>query len=416
MNTSAVWVRLLVLCVLALAVLPARAANIVYPDPEQVKADITDPVKRAAALYIITRAINNHGYSQEVANQFQKALQEVDPPFPFEQHIQFVKQYDPLTHDPNFTFAVVKKYLPFLASRVDGELREQVAAQESAKLGQKIHTAGTILFYTMLGVPLIFLAWPWRVWGHKPKIPDDIAGPLRFPDELRRAKVFRKSFPLAFECGQIFDINEWTETSVSHSTQPGRQYTVGDTTYIEQGTTTTHYSSVKYHKYWLNRPDGQKVWSKFEDNVFLANRGNIISIVDAAGYIMFAYNHTTGNFIHQRWCWTKANRYPGRWVWLATVAAIGAVTYALGDYMAADYAREMTGPWSKSIGMAMIVYGVIAGFYVLIVKHVVQAIRNFQFRRKYEKPIQEFMRSCTPYLEAHEYPLIPPTEARAGRG
>ncbi len=105
-----------------------------------------------------------------------------------------------------------------------------------------------------------------------------------------------KSYPLAFECGQIFDINEWTETTTTTSTQPGRSYTIGNTTYQEAGTTTTHYHTTKYHRYWLNRPDGQKVWTKFADNVFLANKGNIISIVDAGGYIMYAYKPHDGEF------------------------------------------------------------------------------------------------------------------------
>ena len=390
---------------------PALAQT--YPPPEQVENDITDPAKRVAALYVLAKAVNNHGLSQEAANKYMAAQDRLDPPFPMEKHQAFVKEWYPLTQNPAFVDAVVRKYLPYLAPTVHGELVEQVQARQQDQLTEKIHRAGTLLFYTMLGVPLLFLAWPWRVKGHKPKMPDEAVGFLRFPEELRRVQVFRKSYPLAYECGQIFEVNEWVETHTSTTTHPGRTYTIGNTTYQEPSTTSTHTTSTQWHRYWFNRPDGQKSYAKFSNNVFLANRGNIISTIDAGGYIFYAYNHTTGNFLPQKWCWTVANRYPGRWIWLATVLAIGAVTYALKGYLADDYHREMPGNWWTSVGMAMIVFAVVAPVYIYVVKFVVQFIRNFQFKRKYEPAIRRFLEQSTPTLQ-NMYPGMPPEQPKMG--
>ncbi len=44
-----------------------------YPEPEQVEREITDPAKRVAALYVLTKVINNHGLSQEAANKYMAA-------------------------------------------------------------------------------------------------------------------------------------------------------------------------------------------------------------------------------------------------------------------------------------------------------------------------------------------------------
>ncbi len=55
-----------------------------------------------------------------------------------------MKQWYPWTQDPRFVFAVVKKYLPFLADRVGGELREADAEREKKNLDDKMHVAGSV--------------------------------------------------------------------------------------------------------------------------------------------------------------------------------------------------------------------------------------------------------------------------------
>jgi hypothetical protein len=401
--------RRIFLAFVILLPLLSQAQTVEFPPAERVVADFDNMTNRAAVLVVLMDYLNHngyaHGHNMAITAKYQAALDDIDPPAG-PNHFAFEKIYWAISDQPEFQYQVILKYAPAIAPRVAAELREKDRVKQSQVLTHKIQVAGKFVFLVVLAVPWLFLAWPWRGRPREPKIPDAVAGPLRFPDDLRRVQVFRKVYPLVFECGQIFEKNVWTETSVSTTTTPGRTYSVGNTTYVEASTTSTHVTSTTYHRYWLNTPDGRKTWQKFSDNAFIANRGNIISSVMCGTDILLVYNHTTGDFERLKAGWNAAHRFPGRWIWGLTLVTVGALVYALKGYLAADHAREMPGNWSASIVRAVIVVAVISPIYIGIVKWIVQAIRNFQFKRRYEPAIRKFMEQCTPVL-AEKFPPLP---------
>lgn len=385
------------------------AQTVEFPEAQQVVTDFPNATNRAAVLVVLMDYLNHNGYAHEhnmpITAKYQAAIEEINPPAG-PNHFTFEKIYWAISDQPEFRYQIILKYVPALAPRVAAELREKDRIKQSQTLTHKIQVAGNLVFLIILAVPWLFLSWPWRGRLREPKIPDAVAGLLYFPDDLRRVRVFRKIYSLVFECGQIFEKNVWTETSVSTTTTSGRTYTVGNTTYVEPSTTSTHVTSTTYHKYWLKTPDGRETWQKFSDNAFIANRGNIVSSVMCGKDILLVYNHTTSDFVRLKAGLNAAHRFPGRWVWGLTVAAVGLLVYALKSYMAADYPREMPDSWSANIVRALLVVAVISPFYIGIMKWSVQAIRNFQFKRKYEPAIRKFMEQCTPVLR-EKFPPLP---------
>jgi len=362
-----------------------------------VTAGYPDRAHQAAAIEVMLKTINTNGLPQADAAKYRDALGQIDPPWAND-HAAFEKQWWPLADDPQFRYEVVRRYLPSMASRVAGQIHDAQEREQGERLMQKAADAVCLLGLEVLAVPLLFLLVPWRVSGKTSKIPDEKAGPLRLPEALRRVKVFRKSYPVVFDAGQIFEKNEWSETRSYTTTAPGRTYTIGDTTYVEQGTTTTHYSTTKYHRYWLNTPDGRKAWFTYSDNVFLANEGNIVSSFDSVGTVFMAFNHTTGDYVRLDAAFKTLHRYPGRWVWLLTILGAGVLAWLLAGDLGLSDLHDTTMSWASPLVTAMILVAIASPFYILAVKGIVQFVRGLQFKWRYEPKLKAFLQSATPHL------------------
>jgi hypothetical protein len=401
--------RIFFLALIILLPLVSLAQTVEFPEPGRVVADFNNPTNRAAALVMMMNYLYHNGYERDhnlpITAKYMAALDEIDPPAA-PNHFVFTKIYHAISDQPKFQLEIIQRYVPALAARVSQEFREKNRVNQSRVLTQKLRLAAALVILVIITVPLLFLLWPWRGRQREPQIPDAVAGALRFPDELRRVTVFRKEYSLLFECGQIFEKNAWTETNVTTTKTSGRNYTVGNTTYVEQPTTSTHISTEDYHRYWLNTPDGRKVSNQFSDNVFVANRGNVISVLMCGTDILIAYNHTTNNFVRLDSGLKAAHRFPGRWLWGATVLAVGVLVYSLKGYLATDYEREMPGGLNASLVRAMIMAAILSPIYIGILKWTVQTIRNFQFKRKYESGIRKFLEQCTPVL-VEKFPRLP---------
>ena len=374
-----------------------------YPDPEAVAADFPDKKTRAAAFVVLLKTVNNNGLSKEAAAKYAKALDDLDPPW-LPEHPQFTKELHAISDQPQFQYDIIKRYLPELAPRIAVRLQEQDRARKSGAFLDRAENVVALMLGVMFIVPLLFLAVPWGLKQEGPLIPDNVAGPFRLPDSLRRPRVFRRSYSVLFDCGQVLERKQESETYSTTTYTPGRQYTIGDTTYQEQGTHTTSYRTTVYDRFTFKTPDGRENWVRTVRGSFHAPRGHLISMLCHSGDLIAVHNHTVNSFGYFPEGLAGAHRFPGKWAWGATVLAVGLTMYLARNYVPVDPETGMT--WDSAAIRSMILFAIISPIYILIVKWLVQLARNLEFRWRYRPQFKKFFEECTPAL-MERFPPLP---------
>jgi hypothetical protein len=272
-----------------------------------------------------------------------------------------------------------------------------------------------LIFLAVLLVPVVFLIIGQSSLGSAEPANDN--DPFALPAALQVVEVFRKKYRVRFESGQIYEKEVWTETSSTTTTTPGSTTYSGNVVISSTpSTTTTHTTTTVYHQYWIRTTDGREVWKKFSDKVFLASMHQIMSTVGLKTSILVAHNHSTQDFVPLRSGYNAANRLPGRWLWLAS-CAVGAAGFFMLRPPGNDplYVNPEGHPWNHVVSAG--ITGVVVGslIYIVVLKIVVQLIRNWQFKRHYAPRLNEFLTQLAPKLVRHyeAQPLAHGTVERA---
>ena len=377
-----------------------------FPAPEKVLAAYDNVVDRVGALRVIDRVFRDNVATPWPAVAAQKsaayvaAIDRIDPPSG-PTHFATAEKAGALVHDPEFRIGVVKKLLGAYGVPVAQAAQAEIKDRQARAEWRKIEFKSNLIFLAVLLVPVVFLLVGQRNLGGAEAAKD--GDPFALPEALQVAEVFRKKYRVKFESGQIYEKEVWTETTTTTTTTPGSTTYSGNVVISSTpATQTTHTSTTVYHRYWIRTTDGREVWNKFSDNVFLASKEQIISTLAFKTDVLIAYNHATGDFVPLRSGYNKANRVPGRWLWLAS-CAVGIAGFLMlrppgGDPL---YVNPQGQPWNHLVSAGII--GVVVGslIYVVGLKLIVQTIRNWQFKRHYTPRLGEFVRQLTPTLVRH---------------
>jgi hypothetical protein len=229
--------------------------------------------------------------------------------------------------------------------------------------------------------------------------------PFQLPEALRVVKVFRREYPVAFEAGQVYEKEAWTETNVTTTTTGGGSYVAGGVVHSNPVQTSTHVSTTVYHKYWIRTPDGRETWYTFADNVLPASKGHTISAISRGTSVMLAYNHNTGEFGTLKAAMGYAHQFTSRWIilmvlglWVVGALAISTVLGGGDDFggrRSSDYV------WGGLVGVAVMTCIIMFALKIILV-----LIRNSQFNNRYLPQFRKFMEQCTPEL-AKRLPSAP---------
>lgn len=374
------------------------------PSAETITAGYSTDEERVAGLRFINRVLRDNIAAPwpDVVNQksaqYLTAVDKIDPPSG-EKHITLAPAADKLMNDPDFRIGFVKKFLGNYGIPYAVAAQESIRAAKARAEWRKIGFEANLIFLAVLLVPILYLVKGQRGKTSKRSVsPDD---PFALPEPLRVVKVFRKTYPIDFDSGQIYEKEVWTETtSTTTVTHPGSASQSGMP--APPATTTTTTQTTVYHRYWIRTPDGREVWRKFSDNVFLASISHIISTVDFGTHVVVAYNHVTRDLVPLNPGINAANRVPGRWLWLAS-SAVGIAGFLLLRPPGNDstYVNPEGHPWNHVVSAGIL--GCIVGslIFVTLLKCVVQFIRKWQFKRGYLPRLREFLPQLTPKLAEH---------------
>ena len=388
----------------------ARWITDAFPEPDRILADFTDDTQRAAALIALNRFLrdtvqaalpgsvnertfgyNLPAYTDEKVARYQKAADRLDPPSG-PNHSVIAPASDALAHSPQFRAELAQKYLPVYAGAITQQAARDYQAARTNVQWEKAKSGIVVIGLIVMALPFLLL-----LWGQREKEPvstSDANNPFQMPPALRFVHVFRKKYYVDYECGRIYDIQVWTETTTTTTTTT-QQSPTGQ---VGPSTTKTSTSSVTYHRYWIRTPDGRETWRKFADDIFPSAKGQVLSTIDKGKNVLVAYNHTTRRFVGSSGWLRDANRFPCRWLWLLSVGIGVAGMYALKSYVGEDFEGAEIVHWSGAIFRGGLMVAVAAGIYLLIFKLIVQTIRNIQFSRKYAPKFEQFMKDQTTQL------------------
>jgi hypothetical protein len=376
-----------------------------FPAPEQVVAAYNGVEQQVAALRFVDRVLHDNiavpwpEIARRKSAAYVAAVDKIDPPNEAK-HFAVAKRADELANEPEFRIAAAKKLLGYYGTPLVLAAQADIKARQDRADWKKIEIKSNFIFLAVLLVPLVFLLIGQRSVS---AAPSPNRGEFELPEPLHIVQVLRKKYRVNFDSGVIYDKEVWTESTTTTSTTPGTTtYSGGVAIHSTPATTTTRTSTTVYHRYWIRTPDGREVWQKFSDKVFLATKGQIISVLSFKNDILVAYNHTTRDFVPLRSGYNTANRVPGRWLWLAC-CAVGSAGFLLlrppgGDPL---YVNPQGQPWNHLVSAGII--GVVVGslIYVVLLKNIFQIIRNSQFKRQYAPRLAEFVKELSPKLNRH---------------
>lgn len=373
------------------------------PGPDAIIAGYNTDEERVAGLRFMNRVLRDNiaapwpDAANQKSAQYLAAADKIDPPSG-EKHPVVAAGADKLFNDPEFRIQFVKKFLGAYGVPYAIAAQESIRAAKARAEWRVINFRSNLIFLAVLLTPILYLLKGQR--SKSKKAPASSNDPFALPESLRVVKVFRKSYPVDFESGQIYEKEIWTETTSTTVTTPGSVPSQGMPGTPASTTTTTQ--TTVYHRYWIRTPDGREVWQKFSDNVFPAAISQIISSASFKTDIIIAYNHVTRSLVPLKPGLRAANRLPGRWLWLAS-SAVGIVGFLILRPPGNDphYINPDGQPWNHLVSAG--IFGSVIGslIFVTVLKCVVQFIRGWQFKRNYLPRVREFLPQLTPKLVEH---------------
>lgn len=374
---------------------PARQSWITasFPSASAIASAYRDDGKRYAALSVIDRILwEQAGQPQSEATAakiagYRAAMKQIDT-----KTANSIEVFR-LVRDNHFRAEVLTKFAPAFAGPAVQGARQDEERERIRAANQKRNLIVVLTVLLMLAVPgvKLFLG---ESRGKPQSRHADPKYAFQLPEALSSIRVFRKWLHIGSNCGRITNEKVWTETHTTHYYNPGQSYTVNGVVYSTPGNYTSSTTSITYHKYDLETPDGGTGWAQFSGNNFPAAVGEVITAIHCDGDILFAYNHSEGKYVAFTSTINQVLRLErGRWLWGATVLIAAAGGYiAMQTYPAGDI------DGSHAFWAMPMVLGFFSLIYIIAAKIGVYLIRRVAFRVRWQPKFREWLEQSTPLL------------------
>jgi hypothetical protein len=387
---------------------PARKGWVVdaFPEPTAVAAAISDELRRAAAMRVLTRMLAEKVQppipaSAAKIERYQAAWMNINPKSRAD-YAARLDTIDSLSWNKQFTFDVLNMFVPVYAVEAGNVLRKDRYETGMAEAKAQVWSASLTVVLTILALPLFYL---WRGEGRarKSRSSGGEVQPFQLPAALERVNVWRKSYALDFVCGRLSDKIDKTVTVNEREYRDTDSIRTGDGMKYYSVTPTFRdvtYTKTLYCEYHLEHPDGHTATLYFPRDPGHAAVGQIYSALCGGSNILLCHDHSTGKFFQIFDGIRAANRMGGVLLWFASM------TVAIAGFLAVQHFL-VAGTLADDVFMGGAIWTMIlltaplAAIYIGIIKRVVQGVRMRQFHATWEPRLRQFMQEQTPGLMHH---------------